>query len=157
MTPGWSRSCIVRPVGTSGPIDAERFAGKHTRTARFPASTPSKDPIRNDNRLYRTTHCRQVPHQRPPGVERHTGTGESGRGATLDGRKHDQDEPVRPLEWKDTVDIPFERTRRLLVRFEDRPGTWIFHCHILDHAEGGMLSAVQLGLPLSEFRPLADH
>ena len=69
----------------------------------------------------------------------------------------ENDEPVRPLEWKDTVDIPFERTRRLLVRFEDRPGTWIFHCHILDHAEGGMLSAVQLGLPLSEFRPLADH
>ncbi len=69
----------------------------------------------------------------------------------------ENDEPVRPLEWKDTVDIPFERTRRLLVRFDDRPGTWIFHCHILDHAEGGMLSAVQLGLPLSEFTPLAVH
>ncbi len=46
-------------------------------------------------------------------------------------------EPVRPLEWKDTVDIPHERTVRLAVHFEDRPGTWIFHCHILDHADGG--------------------
>lgn len=69
----------------------------------------------------------------------------------------EHDEPVRPLEWKDTVDIPFERTRRLLVRFDERPGTWIFHCHILDHAEGGMLSAVQLGLPASDFTPLAVH
>ncbi len=38
----------------------------------------------------------------------------------------DDGEPVRPLEWKDTVDIPHERTVRLAVRFVDRPGTWIF-------------------------------
>ncbi len=38
----------------------------------------------------------------------------------------DDGEPVRPLEWKDTVDIPHERTVRLAVRFDDRPGTWIF-------------------------------
>jgi FtsP/CotA-like multicopper oxidase with cupredoxin domain len=25
----------------------------------------------------------------------------------------EKQEPVRPLEWKDTVDIPFEQTRRL--------------------------------------------
>ena len=66
--------------------------------------------------------------------------------------------PVRPYEWKDTVDIPFEQTRRLVVRFdEDRPGTWIFHCHILDHAQGGLLSAVQLGLPAEDFRPMTSH
>ena len=66
-------------------------------------------------------------------------------------------EPVRPLEWKDTVDIPHERTVRLAVHFEDRPGTWIFHCHILDHADGGLLSAVHLGLPPEKFRNLAEH
>ncbi|MYD88656.1 MAG: multicopper oxidase family protein [Acidobacteria bacterium] len=66
-------------------------------------------------------------------------------------------EPVRPLEWKDTVDIPHERTVRLAVRFDERPGTWIFHCHILDHADGGLLSAVHLGLPPEEFRNLAEH
>ena len=66
-------------------------------------------------------------------------------------------EPVRPLEWKDTVDIPHERTVRLAVRFDDRPGTWIFHCHILDHADGGLLSAVHLDLPLEDFRNLAEH
>ena len=67
-------------------------------------------------------------------------------------------EPVRPYEWKDTVDIPFEDTRQLVVRFDgDRPGTWIFHCHILDHAQGGLLSAVQLGLPADDFQPMAGH
>ncbi len=67
-------------------------------------------------------------------------------------------EPVRPLEWKDTVDIPFEDTVRLVVRFDDdRPGTWIFHCHILDHADGGLLNAVQLGLPAEQFEPMSSH
>ena len=66
-------------------------------------------------------------------------------------------EPVRPLEWKDTVDIPHDRTVRLAVRFDDRPGTWIFHCHILDHADGGLLSAVHLGLPAEEFENLKEH
>ena len=66
--------------------------------------------------------------------------------------------PVRPFEWKDTVNIPFKETRQLVVRFDDdRPGTWIFHCHILDHAEGGLLNAVQLGLPAEDFRPMTSH
>ena len=67
-------------------------------------------------------------------------------------------ELVRPLEWKDTVDIPFKQTVKLLVKFdEDRPGTWIFHCHILDHADGGLLNAVHLGLPAEDFRPMTSH
>ena len=66
--------------------------------------------------------------------------------------------PVRPYEWKDTVDVPFKQTRRLLVRFdEDRPGTWLFHCHILDHAAGGLLSTVHLGLPLKMYMPFGSH
>ena len=65
--------------------------------------------------------------------------------------------PVRPLEWKDTVDIPHRKTVRLAVRFDERPGTWIFHCHVLDHAEGGLLSAVHLELPLADFRNLLKH
>jgi FtsP/CotA-like multicopper oxidase with cupredoxin domain len=52
---------------------------------------------------------------------------------------------TRPLEWKDTVNVPFKDTLRLLVRFDDRPGAWMVHCHILDHAEGGLMTTVQLG------------
>ena len=56
--------------------------------------------------------------------------------------------PLRPLAWKDTVNVPFKETVRLLVRFDDdRPGNWMFHCHILDHADGGLMGAVQVGTP----------
>lgn len=44
-----------------------------------------------------------------------------------------------PREWKDTVDIPVNSEVKLAVRFDDRPGTWMYHCHILDHAEAGMM------------------
>jgi FtsP/CotA-like multicopper oxidase with cupredoxin domain len=54
-------------------------------------------------------------------------------------------EPARPLRWKDTVDVPFKSTVKLLVRFDDRPGTWMVHCHILDHAEGGLMTTVHVG------------
>ena len=30
----------------------------------------------------------------------------------------------------------------LLVRFDERPGDWMYHCHILDHADGGMMGIV---------------
>ena len=69
----------------------------------------------------------------------------------------DDGAPTHPIEWKDTVDIPFEQTVRLVVRFDERPGTWIFHCHILDHAEGGLLNAVHLGLPPGDFSNMLKH
>jgi FtsP/CotA-like multicopper oxidase with cupredoxin domain len=54
-------------------------------------------------------------------------------------------EPVRPLAWKDTVNVPMKTTVRLLVTFDERPGEWMFHCHILDHADGGLMGTVQVG------------
>jgi FtsP/CotA-like multicopper oxidase with cupredoxin domain len=55
--------------------------------------------------------------------------------------------PVRPLAWKDTVDVPFKSSLRIAVRFdEDRPGAWMFHCHVLDHADGGLMGTVEVGL-----------
>jgi FtsP/CotA-like multicopper oxidase with cupredoxin domain len=54
--------------------------------------------------------------------------------------------PVKPLVWKDTVDVPFKSSRRIVVRFEeDRPGAWMFHCHVLDHADGGLMGTVIVG------------
>jgi FtsP/CotA-like multicopper oxidase with cupredoxin domain len=53
--------------------------------------------------------------------------------------------PVRPLVWKDTVNIPMNTTARFLVTFDERPGQWMFHCHILDHADGGLMGTVQVG------------
>jgi FtsP/CotA-like multicopper oxidase with cupredoxin domain len=54
-------------------------------------------------------------------------------------------EPVRPLALKDTVNIPMKTTVKLLVHFDERPGEWMIHCHILDHAEGGLMGTVLVG------------
>jgi FtsP/CotA-like multicopper oxidase with cupredoxin domain len=53
--------------------------------------------------------------------------------------------PARPLAWKDTVNIPFDQTLRFVVKYDDREGGWMFHCHILDHAEGGLMGVLELG------------
>jgi FtsP/CotA-like multicopper oxidase with cupredoxin domain len=66
----------------------------------------------------------------------------------------DKGAQVRPLEWKDTVNVPFEQTVHLVVRYDDRPGSWMFHCHILDHADGGLMGMVDVGVPPQEH---GDH
>ena len=59
----------------------------------------------------------------------------------------DKGKPARPLAWKDTVNVPKKATVRLIVHFDERPGEWMFHCHILDHADGGLMGTVQVGPP----------
>ena len=54
-------------------------------------------------------------------------------------------QPLRPMAWKDTINIPMNATARVLVKFDERPGTWMFHCHILDHAEIGLMGTVHVG------------
>ena len=53
-------------------------------------------------------------------------------------------QPIRPMAWKDTLNVPIDTTIRFLVLFDERPGMWMFHCHILDHAEGGLMGHVHL-------------
>jgi len=59
----------------------------------------------------------------------------------------DQGAPLRPMQWRDTINIPMKTTARFLVTFDERPGEWMFHCHILDHADGGLMGTVQVGPP----------
>jgi len=53
-------------------------------------------------------------------------------------------QPIRPMAWKDTINVPVDGTIRFLVDFNERPGMWMFHCHILDHADGGLMGHVHL-------------
>jgi len=46
---------------------------------------------------------------------------------------------ARVPEWKDTVNVPTKSELTIAVRFDERPGAWMYHCHILDHAEAGMM------------------
>jgi FtsP/CotA-like multicopper oxidase with cupredoxin domain len=47
------------------------------------------------------------------------------------------------LGWKDTVNVPQKQTLRFAVRYGD-PGRWMYHCHILEHAERGMMAELML-------------
>jgi FtsP/CotA-like multicopper oxidase with cupredoxin domain len=51
-------------------------------------------------------------------------------------------EPYRA--WKDTVNVPAKTTLRLAVRFEGFPGLWMYHCHILEHGERGMMGELAI-------------
>jgi FtsP/CotA-like multicopper oxidase with cupredoxin domain len=53
-------------------------------------------------------------------------------------------QPVAQRTWKDTVNVPKHGRARFVVRFDDYPGKWMFHCHILDHEDHGMMGILEV-------------
>ena len=51
-------------------------------------------------------------------------------------------EPYR--SWKDVVNVPKHETARFIVRYEHHPGKWMYHCHILDHEDHGMMGVLEV-------------
>jgi FtsP/CotA-like multicopper oxidase with cupredoxin domain len=51
--------------------------------------------------------------------------------------------PMRYREWLDTVLIP-PRESADIAFVADNPGDWMFHCHILDHQDGGMMAVIRV-------------
>ena len=51
---------------------------------------------------------------------------------------------TRVPEWKDTVDVPAHTKLDIAIRFDERPGVWMYHCHILDHADAGMMGHIHV-------------
>lgn len=47
--------------------------------------------------------------------------------------------PEPYVNWKDSVNVPKHSRVRVAVKFEDFPGKWMFHCHILNHEDMGMM------------------
>jgi FtsP/CotA-like multicopper oxidase with cupredoxin domain len=51
--------------------------------------------------------------------------------------------PTRRREWQDTVLVaPRESVEIAFVA--DSPGDWMFHCHVLEHQESGMMAVVRV-------------
>lgn len=88
-------------------------------------------------------------------VNRDTGAGDAGG----HGMDHPMDHPMhlhggffrvvavdgRPPErtlWKDTVNVPAGKSLDIVFVLPN-PGFWMLHCHILDHEDGGMMTAVE--------------
>jgi bilirubin oxidase len=51
-------------------------------------------------------------------------------------------EPFR--SWKDVVNVPKHETARFVVRYDGFVGKWMYHCHILDHEDHGMMGVLKV-------------
>ncbi len=57
------------------------------------------------------------------------------------------------ISWKDTINLPPRSKTKIAWIPDDRPGTWMYHCHILEHHEAGMMAhfnVVKGDQPVSE-------
>lgn len=52
--------------------------------------------------------------------------------------------PVKSVEWKDTVNVPANSWVRLRIPFTAITGKTVFHCHILDHEDLGMMATIEV-------------
>ncbi|HKM74041.1 MAG TPA: multicopper oxidase family protein [Stellaceae bacterium] len=52
-------------------------------------------------------------------------------------------EPNPLREWRDTVLVP-PRESAEVAFVADNPGDWMFHCHVTDHQEAGMMSIIRV-------------
>ncbi len=70
----------------------------------------------------------------------------------------DDDTFSSPLSYKDTINVPPRERLRLVPRFEEeRLGKWMFHCHILDHAESGMMGVLHFADDPDDFAPIPEE
>lgn len=46
--------------------------------------------------------------------------------------------------WHDTVNIPSQTSVKFAITFADFGGKTVYHCHILDHEDGGMMGIIQV-------------
>ncbi len=47
--------------------------------------------------------------------------------------------PPEQAGWKDTVMVPPQKLVKVIARFEDYPGLYPYHCHILEHEDNEMM------------------
>ncbi|MGB4777982.1 multicopper oxidase family protein [Microbacterium sp.] len=50
-----------------------------------------------------------------------------------------------PTAWKDVVRLGPRDKKRVIVRFDSYPGTYVFHCHNLEHEDMGMMANFVIG------------
>jgi FtsP/CotA-like multicopper oxidase with cupredoxin domain len=60
--------------------------------------------------------------------------------------------------WEDVVNLPPKSTTKIAWLPDDRPGRWMYHCHILEHHAAGMMAhfdVVRPDAPANDDPPLA--
>ncbi len=51
--------------------------------------------------------------------------------------------PTAHREWLDTVFLDRDESAEIAF-VADNPGDWLFHCHVLEHMQGGMMSVIRV-------------
>lgn len=57
---------------------------------------------------------------------------------------NNQPPPPGEDHWKDTVNVPPGGVVRVKARFADFSGTYVFHCHVLEHEDHAMMAQFQV-------------
>ncbi|HET7456631.1 MAG TPA: multicopper oxidase family protein [Gemmatimonadaceae bacterium] len=55
--------------------------------------------------------------------------------------------PPAFASWEDTVNVPPKSRVRIAWMPDDRPGEWMYHCHILEHHASGMMAHFEVVRP----------
>ena len=55
----------------------------------------------------------------------------------------DGDRDLSEPRWQDVVNVPAFGEVQVLIAFDDFPGRTVYHCHILDHEDQGMMGTVE--------------
>jgi FtsP/CotA-like multicopper oxidase with cupredoxin domain len=48
------------------------------------------------------------------------------------------------LIWKDTILVPMGNPQYIFTQYTDYIGQFVYHCHILDHEDGGMMELLEI-------------
>ncbi|HET6556102.1 MAG TPA: multicopper oxidase family protein, partial [Prolixibacteraceae bacterium] len=64
------------------------------------------------------------------------------------------------MAWKDTLNLPPKSILKIAWMPDNRPGTWMYHCHILEHHAAGMMASFEVidgNNPNQETNPHVHH
>ena len=61
------------------------------------------------------------------------------------------------ISWKDTINLAPRSKVKIAWMPDNRPGVWMYHCHILEHHEAGMMANFEVVDPAVGEKHKAQH
>jgi FtsP/CotA-like multicopper oxidase with cupredoxin domain len=51
---------------------------------------------------------------------------------------------IDPPTWQNVVNVPARSSSVVRIAFDDHTGRTVYHCHILDHEDNGMMGVIEV-------------
>jgi FtsP/CotA-like multicopper oxidase with cupredoxin domain/peroxiredoxin len=133
-----SRSDLSQVLNSVSPQDAKSYDPNDPRVLLLGKTEKWLVGSRNDN--LNVTHPFHI-HTNPFLITKIASLVEPGNiGVPIDVTQREIGSPT----WRDTLGMKQGYTYELLTRYEDYTGSFVDHCHILDHEDNGMMELVRL-------------